>query len=145
MYADASQPRAENGGWMMSLDMYVIKDEHEPWDSKCRARLADLGPSGANLDGHSLEFYRKRCEESSATDKIIMYYTDGEMPAENYAEELDLLQENIAKCKRERITLMGVGIGTDSPANHGLDTIQVDGPEDLRKVVKHLGKRLLGQ
>jgi hypothetical protein len=38
---------------------------------------------------------------------------------------------------------MAVGVRTDSPIRHGLDTVQVDDDEDISKVVKHLEKRLL--
>jgi hypothetical protein len=129
----------------LSVDIYVIKDESQPWDDRARMRLADLGPSGGNLDGHTLEFYRKRAQESNSTDRIIMYYTDGAMPAANFSEELDVLQREVRTCEQHNITLMGVGMGTDSPSDHGLDTVQVDGLEDLPKVVRHLGNRLTGK
>lgn len=126
----------------MSLEVYHIKDAHEPWTEAVRERLESIGPSSANLDGHSLEFYRKRLDEIVATDKIIMYYTDGKMPAENYQEELEILQREIRTCGQKGYTLMGVGIRTDSPVRHGLDTVQVDGDSDIIKVVEHLEKRL---
>jgi hypothetical protein len=89
-----------------------------------------------------MEYLRKRVEESQATDKIILYYSDGKMPLENYAEELEVLQREILYCRRRGITLLGVGIKTDSPAQHGLETVQVNNDEDIPKVIDLLGKRL---
>jgi hypothetical protein len=127
----------------MSLDIYHIKDAQEPWTEATRERLRKIAPASANLDGHTLEFYRKRLDEVLATDKIIMYYTDGKMPAENHDEELEILQREIRLCAVKKYTLMGVGIRTDSPVKHGLDTVQIDDVADTVKVVKHLEKRLL--
>lgn len=126
----------------LDLDIFHVKDEHEPWDSNTIQRLQELGPAQANLDGHSLEYYRKVCDRSQATDKIILYYTDGKMPAENHDEELEILQREIKTCARVGYTLLGVGIRTDSPVRHGLDTVQVEEDADLVKVVRHLEKRL---
>jgi hypothetical protein len=105
-------------------------------------RLSAIGPSAANLDGHALEYLRKRADESDATDKIILYYSDGKMPQENFTEELEVLQREIKMCRQKNYTLLGVGIRTDSPARHGLDTVEVHEDSDLVKVVQHLGKRL---
>ena len=77
-----------------------------------------------------------------ATDKIMLYFTDGNMPAANADEELGVLQAQIKHAKRDGITLLGVGMGTDSPVKHGLDTVRMDDDDDLKLVVDHLGKRL---
>lgn len=138
-YHDPSKGRAEG----LDLDIYLVKEVHEPWDSKAQEKLSSLGPDSANLDGHTLEYYRKVLDSVDATDKIILYYTDGKMPAENHDEELEILQREIRICKQKGYTLLGVGIRTDSPVRHGLDTVQVDGHADVVKVVKHLEKRLL--
>jgi hypothetical protein len=127
----------------LDLDIYFIKEADEVWDTRAQERLVALGPDSANLDGHTLEYYRKRLDEVQATDKIILYYTDGKMPAENEAEELEILQREIRLCKQRKYTLLGVGIRTDSPVRHGLDTVQLDDEGDVVKVVKHLEKRLL--
>lgn len=126
----------------LSLEIYEIKGQHEIWTDKQRKALEDIGPVAENLDGHSIEFYRKRLDESTASDKIIMYYTDGKMPAANHDEELEILRREINTCKKKGYTLMGVGIRTDSPVRHGLDTVQVDDDRDMMKVVKHLEKKL---
>ena len=41
------------------------------------------------------------------------------------------------------VTLLGVGIRTDSPRRHGLDTVQVNDDTDLVNVVRHLETALL--
>lgn len=127
----------------VDLDIYFVKTPEEIWDTERKDRLMALGPASANLDGHSLEYYRKVLDRVQATDKIILYYTDGKMPAENHNEELEILQREIRICKQRNYTLLGVGIRTDSPVRHGLDTVQVDEEKDVVKVIKHLEKRLL--
>lgn len=138
-YHDPSGGRGQG----LDLDMYVVKERHDAWDTQMHERLFALGPDSCNLDGHSLEYYRKRLDEQVATDKILLYYTDGKMPAENHDEELEILQREIKICAKKGYTLLGVGIRTDSPIRHGLDTVQVDEEADVVKVVKHLEKRLL--
>jgi cobalamin biosynthesis protein CobT len=125
------------------IDLAVVKSPDEPWSDGTRTRLKRLKSFGFNLDGHTLEQYRKVAESRPETHKVIMYYTDGEMPASNYDEELLILQSNIDICKKKKITLIGVGIGTDSPVKHGLDTVRIDKPADIPNVVKHLEGRLL--
>lgn len=127
----------------LDLDMYLVKEVHEPWDSKVKERLTEIGPDAANLDGHTMEYYRKVLDTVEATDKIILYYTDGKMPAENHDEELEILQRELKICDAKGYTVLGVGIRTDSPTRHGLDTVQVDSEEEVIKVVKHLERRLL--
>lgn len=123
--------------------IYEIKAFDRPWSSEAKLALADLASNGGNLDGHTIEYYRKLIETHNATDKVILYYTDGKMPAANYDEELEILQREIQICKKKKITLAGVGIRTDSPTRHGLDTVRVDGPEDATEVVRHLRRHLL--
>ncbi len=126
----------------LSLDIYHIKAVAEPWDDKIKQRLADIGPSYCNLDGHAMEYYRRMIERENATDRVILYYSDGKMPLENYHEELEILQREIATCKQKNIHLLGVGIRTDSPRRHGLDTVQVDDSSDVIRVVQHLERTL---
>lgn len=127
---------------MTEVWMLQVKKPNEPWNDTTRQRLADMPPVAENLDGHTLEYLRKVAEKSTATDRIVLYYTDGSMPAANYDEELEVLQTEIANCKRNNITLMAVGINTDSPEEYGFDTVQVDSDEDLEKVVDRLRDRL---
>jgi hypothetical protein len=142
IYAHTGNQHAGHGVYGLDLDIYVIKSADDPWDSKVQERLTQLGPDSCNLDGHTLEYYRKRLDERPETDKIIMYYTDGKMPAENHDEELEILQRELKICKRKQYIVMGVGIRTDSPVRHGLDTVQIDTIEEVGKVVKHLEKVL---
>lgn len=126
----------------LSMDIYEIKAPDEPWNNSTRHRLVELGPDGGNVDGHTLEFYRKVLDGRKETDKILQYYTDGAMPAANAIEELEVMKRNIKVCKDRGYTLMAVGIGTDSPVAHGFDTVRVDEVGDVSRVVQHLGKRL---
>jgi hypothetical protein len=123
-----------------TLDMYCIKDWNDPWDTEHQEVLATLASDSDNLDGHSIEFYRKLLDKVDATDKILMYYTDGKMPAANAAEELQVMQREFKTFKKLGYILPGVGIRTDSPTKHGLDTVRVDDDGDLIKVVTHLEK-----
>ena len=137
---------AHSTGWdsdyMDYPELYEIKGASDTWNDKSRENLRRLNSCGANLDGHTLQFYRKRLESMQATDRVLMYYTDGAMPATNYDEELMVLKSEIAYCNKHDITLMAVGMGVDTPKRHGFDTCQVDSSADYRKVVDHLGKRL---
>lgn len=122
---------------------YEIKSARAAWKStEVQENMRLLQASGANLDGHTLQFYRMQAEKARATDRILMYYTDGAMPAGNYHEELEVLQSEIRYAQRTGITLMAVGMGVDSPRAHGFDTAVIDSEADYRKVVDHLGKRI---
>lgn len=125
------------------VDIFVVKAPNEAWSDKTRDRLRALCACAFNLDGHTLEFYRKVAEKATQTDKIILYYTDGAMPLENYSEELDILQREIRTCRQKRITLMGVAIKNNDPEAHGLETVRLDGIEDIGKVVKALETKLV--
>jgi cobalamin biosynthesis protein CobT len=141
VYAHSATLGRHIGGYI--LEQYTVKDFDDPWNKRAKESLLKIGSWQENLDGHSLEYYRKKIERHSATDKIILYYTDGKMPAANSVEELEILQREIAVCRRKNITLLGVGIRTDSPEKHGLNTVQIDGPAEVGKVVHHLESALL--
>ena len=129
------------------LDVVIaeIKAPRGPWDAEAKRRLGALDSYGGNLDGHTLEFYRKVLDSRTETDKVLLYYTDGAMPASNYDEELDILKREIKTCNRSGYVLLGCGIGTDSPAKHGLDTVQIDTVADIEKAVRHLETRMEGR
>jgi len=135
----ASAGRARRG---YALHLHHVKDWSEPWNAETRTRAERIVPMGGNLDGHAMEYGRRRLESTSATDKILLYYTDGKMPAANHDEELEVLERQIKLAKRAGITLLGVGMDTDSPLRHGLDTVMVSTDDDIKSVVEHLGKRL---
>lgn len=144
IYAHTASPRkGSTYGSGLYLNIYEVKTFDEPWDDERINRLTSLSSSSENLDGHSLEFYRKRMDRHSATDKIILYYTDGKMPAANYHEELEVLQREIHTCQQKRYTLLGVGIRTDSPVRHGLDTVVMNDDSNLIDVIRHLERRLI--
>ena len=147
MWAHTGKPdRDEWGGPFSTGSKYKliitpVKREHETWNEG-RKRAAGIGPGSFNLDGHTLMVYRKLLERQRGADKLLLYFTDGKMPAENYKVELPVLQREIEICKRSGIHLVGVGINTDSPKEHGLDTIRVNSIHDVPMFVKELGKRL---
>jgi hypothetical protein len=145
IYAHTGCLSRDAAGRDMDLDIYMVKEPDEPWTEATKDRLRKLSAYIVNLDGHALEYLRKVADRSNATDKIILYYSDGKMPAENAEEELVILQREIKLCAKKGYTLLGVGIRTDSPRRHGLDTVQVDEDSDLVKVVRHIEKRLLAQ
>ena len=124
------------------LDIFVIKERNDGWTDKCRSAIRWMNRVGANLDGHAMEFMRKRLDESNATDKIMLYVTDGSMPAENYGEELPLLQREIAIAKRKGYQVLGVGVQCDDPIKHGLETVRVDKIEDIKLVIDNLARKL---
>lgn len=126
----------------MALDVYHIKDEDEPFDKSIVERMQKIGPAAANLDGHALEYMRRLCDTRREERRIIMYYSDGKMPAENKAEELVILKREIKACRKRGYTLVGVGINTDSPTEHGLETVMVKEEADIVNVVAHLEHRL---
>lgn len=126
------------------VDIHVVKSDKQKWDADAKERLRKIYSFGTNVDGHALEFFRKVAERQSATDRIILYFTDGAMPAANPDEELVVLQREIGVCKRLGIHLVGVGVCTDSPRQHGLDTIEINGTEDLPELIRGLRDRLIG-
>lgn len=133
------------GGWgrEIYLDVYEIKGFDTPWSDTAKEALSKISADSENLDGHTIEYYRKMIERRNSTDRVILYYSDGKMPAANHDEELEILKREIAYCKSRNITLLGVGIRTDSPRRHGLETVQVDDDSDISKVVRHLETALL--
>lgn len=124
------------------LRLAPFKEPNQPWNEEARARVWGAEPQYANLDGHTLEIYRKLCQAQTATNKLILYFTDGAMPAENYKEELEILQREIRNAPKNGVTILGVGIGNDEPKDHGLDTVRINGVEDIPKLIRELKSRL---
>lgn len=144
IYAHSTE---EPNGWdwsenSMHVSITTVKDWKDKWNKETKAVMSSIGPVSGNLDGHSMQFYRKQLDAVQATDKILIYFTDGAMPASNYDEELEVLQEEIEVCKKRGYTLLGVGIDTNSPEEHGLETVEVDGAGDIHKVVDKLQKKI---
>lgn len=130
--------------YTLTLDLYPIKELRERWTEDSYERLRHITDSDANLDGHMLEYLRKRCDKALTTNKVILYLTDGAMPAANAKEELRILKKEIKECRRRGYTLLGVGIDTDSPKKHGLETVRVDSMRDVPNVVRALERKLTG-
>jgi len=132
----------DTNGYTSTMDIYTVKTVDEVWTPKVRERLSSIDNDGSNLDGNTLQFYRKQLDKSRASDKILMYFTDGMMPGMASREELPILQQEIETCRRNGYTLLGVGVFTDAPIRHGLPTVQVNGEADYPAVIDHLAKRL---
>jgi len=119
-----------------------VKRPEDQWDADAKLRCMGLTGFGANLDGHTLEWHRRLCLQQRAESKLIMYFTDGDMPAWNFDEEKDVLMENLRKCQRQGVTVVGVGVGTTSPKQYGLDCIRYDHLGDLPALIKGLADHL---
>ena len=128
-------------GMKYSLVVPTLKGEDEQWKI-CRDRVAGLQPGFENLDGHTMSYYRKALERQTGKDKLLMYFTDGEMPAANKREERPLLEKETALMRAKGIHAIGVGVGTDSPKRFGLDTIRVDSVRDIPALIQGVGERL---
>lgn len=124
------------------LDIHLIKDQHDPWDNKAKDALVNLQPHMANLDGHVLEYARKKLDSTMATDKLIVYFTDGTMPEENHREEMVILTKELKVIKQRGYKLLAVGIETDSPKRYGLPTVRLDSHSDLDTVVRFIEENL---
>lgn len=134
----------DEDSWAMMMDIVIVKEFDQPWDEAARNRMKCVRPSGGNVDGHTFEYYRKRLDEEMTTDRILMYYTDGAMPAANKEEETEILLRELKIFKQRGYVAMGVGIGTDSPTQYGLETFHLDSYEDIKGVVMFL-KKMIGQ
>jgi len=121
-----------------------VKEMNETWSTTPKSKLAGLEPVGANLDGHTMEYARKRLQKyaTNTTDPILVYFTDGDMPMENYVEEREILERETELMRRIGITALGVGLHTDSPSKYGLETVQVDSDADIVLVVEQLERAL---
>lgn len=138
-------PLSETGLSGLHMFVYDIKAPDEPWTDRTRFKLQSLGPDTANLDGHQFEYYRRILDRRKETTKILHYYTDGAMPAENKDEELVVLQRELRTLKQRKYVVLGVGIRTDSPRQHGLETAELLAVEDISKVIAHLERELTRQ
>ncbi len=131
------------GSEKLSWVRFVLKNWDEPWTDELKSRAKKLQPMNANLDGHALAEAFREIATRRETDRIIMYYSDGSMPMENYNEELRLLKRYIKLTAQAGIVLAGVGIRTDAPSEYGLPTVEVNGQSDIYKVVDHLEKLMM--
>lgn len=135
-------PASDTGMTGDHLHIYNVKLPDEPWTDRTRHKLKALGADAQNLDGHTMEYYRRILDAQRETVKVLHYYTDGAMPAENHDEELEILTREIQTCKRKGYIPLGVGIRTDAPRQHGLETVEVNEVADIMKVIDHLEREL---
>ena len=131
--------------------LQLAKNFAEPWDTTAKVALSSLQCSNQNLDGITLQTYINMLLTQRATDRLLLYYTDGAMPAEDRIIQKQLL---IGECRRaramsklpdRRMHLVGIGVGTDSPKEYGMDTIEVDessGEAGITTVVEGLADRI---
>ena len=131
----------------------LVKNFAEPWDEAAQSGVAALHTAKQNLDGVTMRAYIDMLCTQRATDRILLYYTDGKMPAQDYDNQRLILEAQcrrakaIARLPDRRLHLVGVGVGTDSPKAYGLDTIEVhetDGLDGVRVVVDGLAERIAG-
>lgn len=120
----------------------TVKDWKEPWGETQRNRLLNMPSTGYNLDGHVFEYCRKQLETRPETDRLLMYYSDGQMPAQNFTEELHILQRELQLMKKLGIATAAVGIQDNGPAQHGIPMIQYTEKADIHKVVDHIAQQL---
>jgi hypothetical protein len=140
---DIHQLRGREYGVPDDVWVLKVKGPEDPWSPATQQRLVDLQPVAENYDGHNIEFLRKVLDSRGETDRGIIYYTDGEMPAANRDEELVVLNDELRICRTKKYSLLAVGINTDSPRQYGLDTVQVDSDADITRVVEQLGRHLM--
>lgn len=130
-------------GSSMEVGLYQIKSWDQPWDNKAKARMDSLQPLCSNLDGHTFEAYLKLLHRVPATHRILLYFTDGAMPAENHMEELEILKTVIPRAQREPgMSILTVGVQNDDPKKHGLDMVRLDGPADIGRVTEALREKI---
>lgn len=141
-FGPGNRTAGPNGSLLIWNYLLPFKEPNDQWNDEAKLKLASTNHVSQNLDGHTLEAYRKIAMESTATDRVVIYYTDGEMPAENKEEETEILLREIDLYKRYGIDLVCVGIQTDSPKSYGLPTVRVDSDEDIIKVIKFLDEIL---
>lgn len=127
---------------MMSQSLHEVKPPRGMWGPGQRESLAALRPANGSLDGHNLEFYRKVLDRSTANRRMIVYFTDGEIPETNAREEKEVLLREVKMIQNRGYSIMAVGFGNDSPKKFGLDTIRIDRAEDMSTVVRELEKRI---
>lgn len=126
-------------------DIYEIKDVKDRWGSEQKTKLASLAPCAGSLDGHNLQFYRKVLDRSRANNRLALYFTDGKIPATNHTEESLVMLQEIQKFEQSGYKILGVGIGTDSPKDYGLDTVAISSGQDIITLVRALETRVVGK
>lgn len=120
------------------VEIFEIKGPQQPWSPKVYEALDSIESFYANLDGHTLEYYRKIVQSRQETDKVLFFYTDGAL--NNIGEEYEVFTENVEILRQLGVATVGVEVGVRSGMCEqlGMDTVRIDGAEDTRKVVDKL-------
>jgi cobalamin biosynthesis protein CobT len=143
IYAHSAFRLRDTSTYNQDVVLLEVKDFNEPWGPEIKTRLKAVQSLANNLDGHTFEVYRKLLMRQQATHRVLLYTTDGAMPAANYDEELEVLTRELQAIRRDpKFIVQAVGQGTDSPKEHGLDTVAVHQSSDLALVVKALQEKL---
>ena len=129
----------------------LAKNFAEPWDESAKLAMAAFQAASANLDGITMQTYINMLCTQPTTDRILLYYTDGQMPAEDHSNQLTILKRQLrraramAKLPNHRLHVVGIALDNDAPKKYGLDTILVDSDkpdESVRLVVEGLAERI---
>jgi hypothetical protein len=129
----------------------LAKNFAEPWDESAKLAMAAFQAASANLDGITMQTYINMLCTQPVTDRILLYYTDGQMPAEDHSNQLTILKRQLrraramAKLPNHRLHVVGIALDNDAPKKYGLDTILVDSDkpdESVRLVVEGLAERI---
>lgn len=141
IYGHTTRP---GNGKNYAQEITEIKSLRAGWNDRAQERLNRLKGSGGSLDGHNIEFYRKVVQnEGRGRKKLIIYFTDGQIPEQNRIEEVEIINREIDICRKDRIGILGVGVRTDSPKRFGLDTILVKNGADLKTIINEIEKRIV--
>lgn len=139
----SSRTSLSYGRYEMTQEMYEIKAPGKPWNDEAKQKVQALNSAAGSLDGHNFEFYRKILDKSSARKKLIIYFTDGNIPETNHAEEVILLNRELDMCRSKGYAVLAIGVNTDSPKRYGLDTVLVESGTDVKRVMDEVEKRLV--
>lgn len=120
----------------------TVKDINDQWDTNSKKILKLYTAGGGSLDGHNLQIYRKKLQKSKAKRKVLIYFTDGDIPATITDIEEPLVTIEVKKLKDAGIVMLGVGLRTDSPKRVGMDTIVVKSSSEISTVLKEIEKRI---
>lgn len=140
VFAHSTEYTKNRDGLMQSI--VTIKDVNDKWDNNSKDRVLSIAPCGGSLDGHNLEFYRKKLQASRANRKLLIYFTDGQIPETCTDIEIPILQREIGILKKSGIAMLGVGMYTDSPKNVGMDTVLVKDSKEIKTVLNEIEKRI---
>lgn len=127
---------------MDDVAIYEMKAPTAPWRPEVEQDLWSLAVGESNADGTIMTVYRRQLERSTATHKILLYFTDGAIPGYGGQGQAQTMRDEVEACRKAGITLLGVGVGTSSPEKFGIKTVRLDGDEDLRNVLEVIAEKV---